>query len=261
MRVRPADGAEGLPPELAASRARLASAAESGDDGAMLSHLRAWRERAVAAENGERERPGLATSAPPTRYPWFVGSRRVELATPRFETACVAFACGRTLFAKRRYREAHAAFGLALEESALAGPESPLTPEACGARRLRCLVRAQRARCCELDPRADAAELLEGASWLAAALRAYSELDPRAARREPLEAGEALVCTALAVLHGDRDRALAALRWTCNPFADEAREVLGGRGPVPSRRGPAPRGTPAGSFFWSRFLSSAPYAF
>ncbi len=247
MKIRPRGDAIGVPAALAAKRRLLARAVLENDAAALGDHFRAWREWIVRVENDASE--VVARDAAPT-FSWTIGAS----SCARFETACLAYAYARALFRSRAYALAHAHFGLALEEVMQCRDPLPLSARACGAFRLRCLVRAQRLAICELRLEDDGPRMLSLATWLVVGLREYSRF-PGSERKEPLGAGESLLATARAAMSGGRACAAAALEWNQNPFHLEMLDVSR-RG---ARRGAEPEPV-CGAFDWERFVGGRPYS-
>jgi len=250
MKIKPAREPSGLdlPVALAASRRRIGRAVDEDNAAVLGEHFAAWRAWIVRIENDRSLAIGGGSSVV---FHWTCGSSM----SARFETACAAYAYARALFHLRRYALAHAHFGLALEEVAQCRDPLPLTPAACGAFRLRCLVRAQRLAICELEIAEEPRRVLALANWLAFASREYAKFSS-AARKEPLAAGESLAAAARAVLAGDPADAKKARGWARNPFAaDAAHATRGGR-----RDASVEPLSTDGEFDWTRFVSSELYS-
>lgn len=251
MKIKPRGAIVGveIPAALALGRLRVPRAVEEDDALTLCEHFEAWRDWAVRAENASGSGGGSRGS----RFDWTCGSS----PCPRFETACLAYSCGRALFHARRYALAYAKFGLALEETMQCRDPLPLATSACAAFRLRCLVRAQRLAVCELDPKVDGARMLLLANWLAAAAIAYGTF-PGASSKEPLAAGASLAAAARAIVGraAPGDRALVDA-WPMNPFRDDAPDS------PPIRRDagePASGDRDAGEFAWERFVGDRSFS-
>lgn len=237
-----------LPGALNADRASLHAAVRAHDYGALGRHFRAWRELVVHLENDPSatiERDGYPV------FVWSAGSSR----SVRYETACLAYACARAFFHSRQYALAFKYFGLALEETMQCRAALPLTSDACGAFRLRCLVRAQRLGICEIRS-TDARAILSRAIWLAYASREYSKF-PGAEKKEPLTAGESLVATACAIITGRPEPIKASAIWAQNPFGARLAEIATSARGSDRYREPSAR---SGAFDWERFTSSRTFA-
>lgn len=249
MKIRPSEDIIGarVPDSMVVRRRALSQAVYDNDIALLGEHFRAWRAWSVHVENDVSV---AASLSPEAIFSWTCG----HSSSVRFETACLAYAYARALFRVRQYALAYEHFGLALEEVMQCRDSMPLGARACGAFRMRCLVRAQRLGICELGLD-DGMKMLSGAIWLAGALREYGEF-AEAGRKEPLGAGESLVATARASISRSPEFATLAMAWSQNPFwlemlALSRRPKVGERSVLEGREG---------VFDWARFTSGKPYA-
>ena len=248
MKILPTDHTIGISDdEFMRSRMALREAIIDHNPEPLVNYLFKWQAWTVHQEN---QNTSSSTTTTTVRFSWNVG----VAVSLRFETACLAYATGRALFHNRRYYEAWQHFGLALEETMQGQFATAMTPELCGAFRLRCLVRAQRLACYELDVIHESQLMLSMAAWLNVALLRYAQLFPRADRKEPLRAGEGLLQTAQAILTKHPAAAKAAMKWQENPFYNYMIEI--------SKSSPTGENhvLPQAEFNWTRFTSGKLYS-
>ena len=236
-----------LSESIVVRRRQIARAVEEDNAALIGEHFREWRAWIVGVENDSTRRVAHGADL---SFAWNCGAS----SSARFETACLAYAYARALFHLRRYALAYTHFGLALEETMQCHDPLPLSASACGAFRLRCLVRAQRLGACELTLD-DGRRMLSLAIWLEIALGEYAHF-PGAGRKEPLGAGESLVATARAAITRRPEHAKIALAWKQNPFYLDLLDLgrQRSRGAPPSEPEAA-----EGEFDWSRFTSGRTY--
>ena len=236
-----------LPDSIVSRRRQIARAVEEDNAALIGEQFREWRSWIVSVENDSTLEVEHGASLS------FVWNRGAS-SSARFETACLAYAYARALFHLRNYALAYVHFGLALEETMQCRDPLPLSANACGAFRLRCLVRAQRLGACELTLD-DARQMLPRAIWLEFALDKYAQF-PGASSKEPLGAGKSLVATARAAITGRPEHARIAVAWKQNPFYLEMLDT-GRRQPQGS---PIEPETSEGEFDWDRFTSGRTYS-